>query len=212
MCTRQSEWGLRHVCICSTTETTCIQSEQGSQHLFEFCDARRSSQHVWNYNTNDPALPGGFPYFPGGTRTLVIVVTFNALSVLRHCLSICVSLPSHRPLTARPARTPLLKPAPAWARGCKRTLVIVVTYSCERTLVIVVTFTASHCVFRCLVRCAVFPCACVYRSFRHRLFQHLGPVTCVLNTQPSHRQPLTRVLATCSEQAARPSSPGSSGR
>ena len=26
--------------------------------------------HVWNYNTNDPALPGGFPYFPGGSKTV----------------------------------------------------------------------------------------------------------------------------------------------
>ena len=25
---------------------------------------------MWNYNTNDPALPGGFPYFPGGSKTV----------------------------------------------------------------------------------------------------------------------------------------------
>ena len=26
--------------------------------------------HVWNYNTDSPALPGGFPYFPGGSKTV----------------------------------------------------------------------------------------------------------------------------------------------
>ena len=26
--------------------------------------------HVWNYNTDQPALPGGFPYFPGGSKTV----------------------------------------------------------------------------------------------------------------------------------------------
>lgn len=26
--------------------------------------------HVWNYDTNQPKLPGGFPYFPGGSKTV----------------------------------------------------------------------------------------------------------------------------------------------